>query len=284
MLTDQGAEGLIGDLSRPFGVDHDRHRLGDTNGICQLDLAFVCQICRDNILGDIAGHIGGGAVDLGRVLARIAAAAVTAHPPVGIDDDLPSGKPGIGLGAPSDEPTRGIYVVHDTLRVQELSGDDVKDHLLDDILPQLLERDVGAVLCGYHNGVHPSRLTIHILHGHLGFPIRAEVVQDIFLSHLGQSATELMGQHDWHGHHLRGLPGRISEHQPLIAGPLNIHPQRDIRRLFLDGCDHRAGFIVEAVLGPGIPGIADRLPDDLWDIDVTFGGYFSSHKGQAGRY
>ncbi len=65
---------------------------------------------------------------------------------------------------------------------------------------------------------------------------------------------------------------------------MNIHPQRNVRGLFLDGRDDRAGLIVKAVLGPSISSVADGVSHNLRDVDVTFGRNLSRDEGHAGRY
>src|SRR5262249_5791108 len=57
----------------------------------------------DDILGDIAGHVGGRAVDLGRVLAAEGAAAVAAAAAVGIDNDLAAGQAAVALRTAGQE-------------------------------------------------------------------------------------------------------------------------------------------------------------------------------------
>ncbi len=111
VLADQGAKDLVGDFSRPLGVDHDRDRLGDPDCISELHLAFVRQPGSNDVLGDIAGHIRGGPVNFGRILPRIAPTAMTSHPAVRIDDDLPARKSRITLRPPGHEPARRINVV-----------------------------------------------------------------------------------------------------------------------------------------------------------------------------
>ena len=68
-----------GDLAGPLGVDVDADRLGDADGVGELDLAALGQARGDDVLGDVAGHVGGRAVDLRGVLAAEGAAAVPAH-------------------------------------------------------------------------------------------------------------------------------------------------------------------------------------------------------------
>jgi hypothetical protein len=93
----------------------DRHRLGHADGVGELDLAAIGEAGGDDVLGDVAGHVGGGAVDLGRVLAREGAAAVAAHAAVGVDDDLAAGEARVAVGAAEDELAGRVDVDGDVL-------------------------------------------------------------------------------------------------------------------------------------------------------------------------
>ena len=64
----------------------------DADGVRQLQLEAPRQPGRHHVLGHVARHVGGGSVDLGRVLAGEAAAAVAGHAAVGVDDDLAAGE------------------------------------------------------------------------------------------------------------------------------------------------------------------------------------------------
>src|SRR4051794_27064214 len=64
------------DLSRPGGIDHDGDRLGNADGVGDLDLALLAQPGSDQVLRDVPPHVGRGTVNLGRVLAGECPAAV----------------------------------------------------------------------------------------------------------------------------------------------------------------------------------------------------------------
>src|SRR4029453_6699415 len=98
-LGQQLAELLGVDLLGAEGVDEHAHRVGDADGVGDLDLAALGQAGRDHVLGHPADGVGGRPVDLGRVLAGEGAAAVAGHAAVGVDDDLAAGGGGGGVGA-----------------------------------------------------------------------------------------------------------------------------------------------------------------------------------------
>src|SRR6516164_1136993 len=71
-------------------------------------VSTITETGRDHVLGDVAAHVRGGAVHLARILAAEGAAAVPAHPTVGVDDDLPSGQTGVTHRAADDKPAGGV--------------------------------------------------------------------------------------------------------------------------------------------------------------------------------
>ena len=97
------AQPLRVDLAGAVGVDVDRQRLGDADGVGELDGAALGEAGGDDVLGQIARGVGGRAVDLGRVLAREGAAAMGGGPAIGVDDDLAAGQAGVAIGPADDE-------------------------------------------------------------------------------------------------------------------------------------------------------------------------------------
>ena len=103
------------DLAGAVQVGVDRQRLGDADGVGELQRAAVGEAGGDDVLGEIARGIGGRAVDLGRVLAGEGAAAVRRRAAVGVDDDLAAGEAAVAVGA-ADEELAGRVDVPDRLR------------------------------------------------------------------------------------------------------------------------------------------------------------------------
>ncbi len=100
-------------LAGSLGVDVDAHRFGNADRVGELHFAAVRQSGGDDVLGHVAGHVGGAAVDLGGILAAEGTAAVAAPAAVGVDDDLATGQPTVAVGATDDEPSGGIDMVSD---------------------------------------------------------------------------------------------------------------------------------------------------------------------------
>ena len=101
VLADQVDQLVVGDAlgDRAVRVDPDVERVGIADGVGELHLALLGQAGGDDVLGDVAGHVGGRAIDLGRVLAAEGAAAVPAAAAVGIHDDLAAGQAAVAVRA-----------------------------------------------------------------------------------------------------------------------------------------------------------------------------------------
>src|SRR6185436_13009220 len=80
------ADLLIGNRASTESVDEHADRARDADRIGDLYFALFRQARRHDVLGDVARGISGRAIDLGRVLARKRAAAVTRIAAVGVDD------------------------------------------------------------------------------------------------------------------------------------------------------------------------------------------------------
>src|SRR3569832_1495120 len=66
------------------GIDRDRGRFGDADGVGHLDLAAGGDAGGDDVLGDITSGVGGGAVDFARVFAGEGSAAYARLVVVGV--------------------------------------------------------------------------------------------------------------------------------------------------------------------------------------------------------
>ena len=75
-IVDDGGELLLVQHAGAVGVHQNGDGVGHADGVGQLNLALAAQAGGHQVLGDVAGHVGGGAVHLGGVLAGEAAAAV----------------------------------------------------------------------------------------------------------------------------------------------------------------------------------------------------------------
>ena len=129
---------LLRKLARAEGLDVHRHRVRDADRVGELDQRALGEAGGDDVLGDVARHVGRRAVDLRGVLARERAAAVRGAAAVGVDDDLAARQAGVALRAADDEAAGRVDVELGVGRQERR-----RDHRLDDLLDdRFLERRV----------------------------------------------------------------------------------------------------------------------------------------------
>lgn len=284
-------EGLLVVLGGAVSVDVDGERVGNTNGVGELDADTVAEVVGHEGLGDPAGGVGGGTVDLGAVLAGEGTASVGAPTSVGVDDDLSAGEAGVTVGSADDEAAGGVDVV-DGLLIEVLGGDDGLDDVLHDVLVNLLVGDVGLVLGGDDDGVdadgdHAAVLLL-VLDGDLGLTIGAQPLEGSVLANVGETLAEAGGEEVGEGHELGGLIGGVAEHDALVTSAdlldalVEVDALGDIGALLLDGDDDVAGVAVDALVGGGVADVADGGTDDVLEIDLGVGGDLTEDHDHAG--
>ena len=282
MAADQVLELRLREDSGPEGVHHQGDRVGDTDGVGQLDFRSLRHPRRDEILRDVPSHVRGGAVHLRRVLPRERAAAMVSPSPVSVDDDLATRQARVALGPSDGEPPRRIDVIH-RLAVQQVARQVLHDDFPLDFFPQGIDFHGGIMLTGDDHRVNPERTVPLVLHRDLGLAVGSQVGEDLLPTGATQAPNEAVSQHDWERHEFGGLAAGETEHHPLIPGPAWIHSHGDVRGLLVQGRQDRAGFVVESELGPGVPHLPDRVPGDPRDVDVALGGDLPRHQNQPGR-
>jgi hypothetical protein len=90
------------------GLNEDGERLGDTNGVGELDESTASELGVNKGLGDPTGEVGSRAVDLAVVLAGEGTTTVSTPATVGVNDDLAAGKTGVTLGTTDDKVAGGL--------------------------------------------------------------------------------------------------------------------------------------------------------------------------------
>ena len=107
-----GADDLLklvrGVVGGSVGVNVNGSWLSDTDGVGELDETTASELGVDEGLGDPAGNVGSGTIDLGEVLSGESTTSVGSPSTVGVDNDLASGKTGITLWSTNDEQTRWL--------------------------------------------------------------------------------------------------------------------------------------------------------------------------------
>ena len=114
------------------------------------------------------------------------------------------------------------------------------------------------------------------------FPSGPQVVEDLVLAHLAQALRQLVREHDGQRHQLFRLVAGVAEHQALVARAPRVHAHGDVGRLLVDGGDHAAGLVVEAVLGAGVADALDGVAHDRGQVRVGLGRDLAGDEGEAG--
>ena len=140
-------------------------------------------------------------------------------------------------------------------------------------------RDLRIVLGRHHDGVDLDRPTIDVAHGQLTLRVRPQPRQATVLPHFALALHDAVCVVDRKRHQLRRLVAGVAEHQALVAGTLVevqtfafIDTLGDVRRLAIDGGQHRAGLVVEADVGVVVTDAPYRILRQLPVIDVGLGG------------
>ena len=291
---DERQDRLVGDPAGPERLDGQADRVGDPDAVGDLDLEPVGQTGGHDVLGHPARGVGRRAVDLRRILAAERAAAVTGHPAVAVDDDLPAGQAGVAH-RPADHEATGRVDVHDRIDRAQLVGDRRQDDRLDDVGPDPLGADVRIVLGRDDDRPDALRDAELVLDRDLGLAVRPQVGQLAVLADLGQAAGHPVGEGDRQRHQLGRLAAGEPEHHPLVAGPelvdgrrvvadleRLVDAHRDVRRLLLDADQRAAGQVVEAVVGLRVADLADGVADDRLEVDVRARRDLAEDHDQAG--
>jgi hypothetical protein len=282
-------------------VHVDGEGVRHTNGVRDLDQGAATEFRGHDGLGGPARGVGGGTIDLGRVLAGEGTTTVGAPTAVGVDDDLAAGQTGIAMGTTNDEATGRIQVV-DGLVVEVLFGDDGFDDMFHEVGGNLFVGDIFGVLGGDDNGVDAlgdrDAIDQLVFTGDLRLAVGTDPFAGSVLADFRQLASQLRGQHVRERHVLLGLVRGVSKHDSLITGTNVFHFDRidglrDIRGLFFNGDDDVAGFVVKTFGGVVVTNVLDGVANDLLVVDgsrrrdftkdhhhARFAARFASNAGQ----
>lgn len=256
---DQLVRGLLGGAIR---VDVDGEGLSNTDGVRELDKSSSAETGSDEGLGNPSTDVSSRSIDLGEILSGEGTTTVGTPATVGIDNDLSAGQTSITLGATNDEEARGLdldqksvmstytiviiatYVV-DGLVIEVLSGNDLLDDLLLDLLSELLGGDILRVLSRNDDGVNAlgndGAVIVAVLNGDLGLGIGSEPGEGAIAAGGRHGSVKLVGEEEGQGEEFGGLVSGIAEHDTLITGTklleslLVVETLSDIGRLLLNG-------------------------------------------------
>src|SRR6185312_6101607 len=258
------------------GGEHLRLMLADPIGQGDRALMGAADLVVDDRSGDVAAHVGRGAVYLCWILPRVGSTADRDSRAIGIDHDLAAHHARIARWPAHDE-TPGA-VDRDEVLVNLLTPDRPYG-VLEQLTLDVRGGDVVGMLRGQD---HPGDDAVRIQR-HLRFAIRAQPGKDPLDPQLVKTQAEIARQHPLFGHPLRGLVGSIAHHDPLVSGApsvdTRVNPRihrgflflafADIDRLAAQVVDHRqlaAEVLVVLLIPAGITtlpkvAIADVLPN-----------------------
>ena len=227
------------------------------------------------------------------------------HAAVGVDDDLATGESGVAHRAADLEAPRGVDERAVTADVEvgaalaQLGEDGLDDVGQDVRLEHALERHVGRVLGGEHDGVELDRAVTVIGDGDLRLAVGAQVGELVVLAHPGEALGEPVREVDGQRHELGRVVAGVAEHQALVARALlveqvvdvaagavlvrRVHALGDVGRLGADGDRHAAGAAVEAFLRAVVADLEDGLAHELRDLDVAARRHLTRDVHEPGR-
>src|SRR5208282_5875408 len=152
--------------------------------------AAIGQAGGHDVLGDVARHVCGGTIHLGRVLAAERAASVTPHATVSVYDDLASGQAGIAHGAADHEASCGVDVVLGVL-IEQVGGNHSLDDVLQDVGAQLVVADSLGMLSGNDHRIHALHFTLRVVFDRdLRFSIGPQIGAGTVLANFGKLQAE----------------------------------------------------------------------------------------------
>ncbi len=241
VLAHQLFQAIFRNFAGVEGIHQYADRFGHADGVGELDFTAIGEPRGNDILGDIAAHVAGRAVNLGRVFAAESSAAVPAHASVGIDDDLAARQARVAHGTAHHKPPRGIDVVFG-IGIEQFGGNGGLDHVLKNVGVQGFVVDGLRVLGGNDHRIDAFWLIVGIVfHRDLRFSVGPQIRQLAALAHFGKTHRQFVGQRDGGGHEIVVLVACIPEHHALVARAARIHAHRDIGRLGVNGRNHGAG-------------------------------------------
>jgi hypothetical protein len=182
--------------------------------------------------------------------------------------------------------------VVDGLLSQVLSRDNLLDDLLLDLLSQLFGSDVLAVLSRNNNSVHPlgdnCPIIVLVLNSDLSLGIGSQPRDGAITASSSHSSVKLVSQLQRQREQLRCLISSITKHDTLVASAellkslLIVQTLRNIWGLLLNGNQHVAGLVIEALCGIVVSNILDCSTDDLLVIKASLCGDFTKDHHHAG--
>lgn len=274
---------FIWNLSCPIGVDEHGERLGNTNGIGNLNNAAASKPVGHDALGSLSNDVCAAPVHLCRILAREGTTTMSSPATIGVNDDLAAGEAGVTMWAADDE-AAGWVEMEDGFFIEVLFRDDRLDDMLLKISSNLIIGDGLIVLGRDEDGVNADgnhgTTIISILNSDLCLAVGSEPRTGAILADLGETGTELGGKNMTQGHQFRGFVRSITKHVTLVTGSnllgafgeVSMHALSNVRRLLLDVHKHLAIVGIQANIIGHKPDRPAGITNDLLIVDIGLGG------------
>ncbi len=156
--------------------------------------------------------------------------------------------------------------------------------------------DAGTVLRRNQNCIDTRRLAIAVGHCHLGFAVRAKIRHATIPSRDRELAGQTVGQTNWQRHQLGGFIAGIAKHQALITGtngivaitirltpPFegNVNTLGNIRRLFIEGHQHRTTFGSKTTATVGVANFGNFFAGETGVINLGLSRNFAGNHNEA---
>jgi len=145
------------------------------DGVGELDFSFAGEASGDNVLGDVARHVAGGAVNFGWIFAGKSAAAVAAVTAVGVDDNFAASETGVAHGSADDEAAGWVDVILGVF-VEHSHWHDWLDDVFENGVAQIVVGNGFTVLGRNDDGVHADGLAVTIFDRDLGLAVGPEKI------------------------------------------------------------------------------------------------------------
>jgi hypothetical protein len=121
-----------------------------------------------------------------------------------------------------------------------------------------------------------------VFDGDLGLAVRPSPAQRPVPPQHRELPGELVRHLNGRRHQFGCLVAREAEHHSLVTGAAVIDPLGDIGRLLVNAHQDTAGLPVDAVFGPRVADLLDRLADEAGDVDICLGCDLAEHQDGPG--
>lgn len=175
--------------------------------------------------------------------------------------------------------------------INVLRWDDLLDDLVQDLLAELFSRDTVRVLSADNDRIdalgHYGTAVVLILDRHLGLGVGPQPGQSTIARGLLHGTVQSVCQLDGKGKVFGGLIGGVAKHDALITGTqllqrlVIVETLGNIDGLLLDGHQHVAGIVVEALFGAVVANVLDGTADDSLVVDFSLGGDLAENHNHA---